>query len=48
MSSVSLYGSTSEREVLENLSELYSILLATEYLERAYIRDVITADEYKD
>jgi ESCRT-I complex subunit VPS28 len=35
-----------EREQYDHLSDLYSIIVATEHLERAYIKDAMTATEY--
>ncbi|KAI8810591.1 vacuolar protein sorting-associated [Cladochytrium replicatum] len=43
---VRLYGTNKEREKYENMADLYSIIVATEHLERAYVRDAITAQEY--
>lgn len=31
---------------MEKLADLYSILVATESLEKAYIRDLVTPNEY--
>jgi ESCRT-I complex subunit VPS28 len=41
-----LQETTQEREHYDHLSEYYSILVATEHLERAYIRDTIPAQDY--
>ncbi|EGF76948.1 hypothetical protein BATDEDRAFT_27998 [Batrachochytrium dendrobatidis JAM81] len=41
-----LVTNSAEREMYDNLGELFSIIVATEHLERAYIRDNITAQEY--
>eukprot|EP01101_Sappina_pedata_P001708 TRINITY_DN11788_c0_g1_i1.p1 TRINITY_DN11788_c0_g1~~TRINITY_DN11788_c0_g1_i1.p1 ORF type:complete len:221 (+),score=56.12 TRINITY_DN11788_c0_g1_i1:1-663(+) len=41
-----LWKDKAERDEVESLSELYSIILATEHLERAYFRDAISAKEY--
>ena len=41
-----LWTKSSEREQWENMAELYSIVTSVEHLEKAYIRDVITADQY--
>lgn len=43
---VKLYGSLKEREETDIMADLYSIFMATENLEKAYIRDLVTADEY--
>lgn len=37
-----------ERNTLEELSDLYAIIKATELLEAAYSRDCITSDQYAD
>mmetsp|Transcript_38407 Transcript_38407/g.78353 ORF Transcript_38407/g.78353 Transcript_38407/m.78353 type:complete len:224 (-) Transcript_38407:173-844(-) len=44
---VALFESSKEREAYDNLADLYTIILATEHLERAYARDAITQTEYK-
>ncbi|KAI8921135.1 hypothetical protein PhCBS80983_g03725 [Powellomyces hirtus] len=41
-----LYSSNKEREKYDNMADLYGIIVATEHLERAYIRDAIPAQEY--
>ncbi|RKP00320.1 hypothetical protein CXG81DRAFT_13377 [Caulochytrium protostelioides] len=43
---IKLYTSAQERESYENLADLYSIIVAVEQLERAYIRDAVPAAEY--
>jgi len=43
---VELYESSKERDAYDNLADLYSVVLATEHLERAYARDAITREEY--
>ncbi|KZV98899.1 ESCRT-1 complex, Vps28 subunit [Exidia glandulosa HHB12029] len=43
---VRLYSNNNEREKLESQATLFGIIVALEYLERAYIRDSITALEY--
>ena len=43
---VSLGRSREERFRDEKLSDLYSIILATEHLESAYVRDAVTASDY--
>lgn len=35
-----------ERESIETLANVYSIILVTEYIEKAFARDAITAEEY--
>ncbi|KYQ93534.1 vacuolar protein sorting 28 family protein [Tieghemostelium lacteum] len=43
---IKLYNGVQEREVYENLAELYAIIRATEVLEKAYIRDDVSAKDY--
>ena len=43
---IELYTSTSERRQYENMGDLYTIIIATEHLERAYASDAITQKEY--
>ncbi|EIW75331.1 vacuolar protein sorting-associated protein 28 [Coniophora puteana RWD-64-598 SS2] len=43
---VRLYTTNAEREKYTLLSTLYGIIVALDYLERAYVRDSITAAEY--
>ncbi|EGO22545.1 hypothetical protein SERLADRAFT_357315 [Serpula lacrymans var. lacrymans S7.9] len=43
---VRLYTNNSEREKYNLLGTLYGIVVALDYLERAYVRDSITAAEY--
>lgn len=43
---VVLHRDRKEKKLYENLSDLYSIILATEHMEKAYVRDSITNDEY--
>ena len=45
---VKLFEDSKERNRLEELSDLYAIIKATELLEAAYSRDCITAAEYSD
>ena len=45
---VNLYESSREREGYDEQANLYSIILATEHLERAYARDAISQKEYTD
>lgn len=40
-----LFKIPKDREYYENLADLYSIFMAMENLEKAYIRDIISADE---
>ena len=41
-----LYTTNSEREKYESLATLFGIIVALDYLERAYVRDSVTAAEY--
>uniref|UniRef100_A0A6V2IMC3 Vacuolar protein sorting-associated protein 28 homolog n=1 Tax=Ditylum brightwellii TaxID=49249 RepID=A0A6V2IMC3_9STRA len=43
---IELFESSKEREAYENLADLYTVIVATEHLERAYARDAITQQEY--
>lgn len=43
-----LYTSNAEREKYESQATLFGIIVALEYLERAYVRDAINAAEYGD
>jgi ESCRT-I complex subunit VPS28 len=43
---ISLYENSRQRESYDEQANLYSIVLATEHLERAYARDAITQKEY--
>ncbi|KAJ1332611.1 hypothetical protein BSLG_008240 [Batrachochytrium salamandrivorans] len=43
---VRLVSNSADRGMYDNLGDLFSIIVATEHLERAYIRDHITAQEY--
>jgi ESCRT-I complex subunit VPS28 len=43
---VRLYTTNAEREKYNLLSTLFGIIVALDYLERAYVRDSITAAEY--
>lgn len=47
-SEIKMYENTKERDHLERLADLYSIIKATELLEAAYARDAITPNEYSD
>jgi len=42
---IELFESSREREHYDNLADLYAVILATEHLERAYVRDAITKEE---
>ena len=41
-----LYTTNAEREKYSLLATLYGIIVSLDYLERAYVRDSITAAEY--
>ncbi|KAF8308346.1 VPS28-domain-containing protein [Clavulina sp. PMI_390] len=41
-----LYQTNSEREKYESLATLYGIVVALDYVERAYVRDAISAAQY--
>jgi len=43
---VELYETMTEREKYDNFADLYSIIMATDYLEKAYAGDAITRQEY--
>ena len=43
---VRLYLTNTEREKYESLATLFGIIVSLDYLERAYVRDSITAAEY--
>jgi hypothetical protein len=43
---VRLYSTNAEREKYETLATLFGIIVALDYLERAYVRDSVTAAEY--
>ena len=45
-SQIDLFESSRERKTYENLADLYTIITATEHLERAYAQDAITQSEY--
>ncbi|XP_062087333.1 vacuolar protein sorting-associated protein 28 homolog 1 [Humulus lupulus] len=44
---VKLWNDKREREMYENFAELYAIIKATEKLEKAYVRDIISSTEYE-
>jgi hypothetical protein len=41
-----LYKNNSERELYDNMADLFAIVQTVEYLEKAYIKDAITPQEY--
>ncbi len=43
---IKLISNAQERQYYEPLSDLYSLLISTEGLERAYIRDAVNASDY--
>lgn len=43
---VRLYTTNADREKYNNLATLFGITVALDYLERAFVRDSITAAEY--
>lgn len=42
---VKLFTNNKERDKYDNMADLYSIIVLMEHLEKAFIRDSITADE---
>ncbi|KHN00114.1 Vacuolar protein sorting-associated protein 28 like 2 [Glycine soja] len=44
---VKLWNDKREREMYDNFGELYAIIKATERLEKAYVRDIISPQEYE-
>ncbi|KAK9764425.1 Vacuolar protein-sorting-associated protein 28 [Basidiobolus ranarum] len=46
MKDMKLYNNSKDREVYENMADLYAIIVTMEHLEKAYIRDYITHAEY--
>ncbi|KAJ7968472.1 Vacuolar protein sorting-associated protein 28-like [Quillaja saponaria] len=44
---VKLWNDKREREMYDNFAELYAIIKATEKLEKVYIRDIISSQEYE-
>lgn len=44
---VKLWNSKKEQETLDNYADLFAILKTTEKLERAYVRDAVTARDYE-
>jgi len=45
---IRLHQTPREREMYDNMADLFSIIKTTEALEKAYVRDAITAEEYKN
>ena len=45
---VKLTTSSSERETLDSLAEIYSIIRTLDGLEKAYIKDAVTEQEYTE
>lgn len=43
---VRLYTTNAEREKVENLATLYSIIVSLDLLERAYVRDSVSSKDY--
>ncbi|KAJ1964917.1 Vacuolar protein-sorting-associated protein 28 [Dipsacomyces acuminosporus] len=43
---VKLFNTSTEREMYENLADLYAIIMSLENLERSFIRDSISPSEY--
>jgi ESCRT-I complex subunit VPS28 len=43
---VKLFTNNKNREKYDNMADLFSIIVLMEHLEKAFIRDSITADEY--
>jgi len=48
LSEVKLYSNNREREKYDHMADLYSIIRTTEALERAYVRDAISPEDYKN
>eukprot|EP01086_Lenisia_limosa_P000992 TRINITY_DN11777_c0_g1_i1.p1 TRINITY_DN11777_c0_g1~~TRINITY_DN11777_c0_g1_i1.p1 ORF type:complete len:206 (+),score=29.52 TRINITY_DN11777_c0_g1_i1:68-685(+) len=46
MAPVKLIENSREREKYDNMADLFALVRATELLEKAYIQDSVTADEY--
>jgi len=44
---VKLWNDKREREMYENFAELFAIIRATEKLEKAYVRDIVSPSEYE-
>ncbi|CAJ0573848.1 unnamed protein product, partial [Mesorhabditis spiculigera] len=47
MREVKLWENNAEREQVENMGELFAVLNALECLEKMFVKDFVTADEYK-
>jgi len=43
---VKLFNNVKEREMYENMADMYSIIKTVEHLEKAYVRDSISAKDY--
>eukprot|EP01111_Echinosteliopsis_oligospora_P003474 TRINITY_DN1547_c0_g1_i1.p1 TRINITY_DN1547_c0_g1~~TRINITY_DN1547_c0_g1_i1.p1 ORF type:complete len:285 (-),score=84.03 TRINITY_DN1547_c0_g1_i1:10-864(-) len=43
---IKLHANPKEREMYENMADMYSIIKTVEHLEKAYIRDSVSASEY--
>lgn len=41
-----LYSNSDERELIEQQADIYAIVTCIEHLEKAYIRDSLSAAEY--
>lgn len=46
MQEVKLYTTAAERDELESLAEIYSIIVALDAIEKAYLKDTISEEEY--
>jgi len=46
MKEVKLINNNKEREMYDNLADLYAIIKTLDHLEKAYLRDAITANDY--
>ena len=47
LAAIPLYTSAKERRQYDDLADLYSIIKVTEHLEKAYARDIVSADEVR-
>lgn len=45
---VKLYNSSEQRRLYEDMADLYAIIKSTEHLEKAYVKDAISSDEYTE
>lgn len=43
---IKVYANRTEKKQLEDMADIYSIIIATEHLEKAFVRDAITDDVY--